>query len=375
MVFDYVDNMNVYVSINGNESIGLDQLVENAKITQWEQNGHYYLYIPEMRSWTDAFNYARTLKIAGEQGYLATLTSVDEIKYLQALVSDSVWVGGTQLLKSDGARINGNESEINRTEDSLKVGALNSRAVYYWACGPETGIGIPDEVWYAGEPNSARPNINQVYDTTLRGLQYTETCLMVIVPGRGYPTYGINDVPEGGYNGTPIDSKGFFVEFGGYADGADPGQPDNTKKGETNVLVAPMDAEAVINGVKYAPLADALDMAQAGDTVEIVKDTVTAVTGGTLKKGVQLKSKDGTWFSAPGDAVDVTLDVAADGTVTLKDGTLNVSDNGTLNVYSPVDLNTYKVTTPAGASSVVVPNGTGDDTPYLKNHNTTGALT
>jgi hypothetical protein len=33
------------------------------------------------------------------------------------------------------------------------------------------------------------------------------------------------------------------------------------------------------------------------------------------------------------------------------------------------------VTTPAGASSVVVPNGTGDDTPYLKNHNTTGALT
>ena len=131
----------------------------------------------------------------------------------------------------------------------------------------------------------------------------------------------------------------------------------------------------MINGVKYAPLADALDTAQAGDTVEIVKDTVTAVTGGTLKKGVKLKSKDGTWFSAPNDAVDVTLDVAADGTVTLKDGTLNVSDNGTLNVYSPVDHNTYKVTTPAGASSVVVPNGTEDDTPYLKNHNTTGALT
>ena len=186
----------------------------------------------------------------------------------------------------------------------------------------------------------------------------------------------LNDIIEGNVPGdTDITSGGFFVEFGGYADGADPGQPDNTKKGETNVLVAPMDAEAVINGVKYAPLADALDTAQAGDTVEIVKDTVTAVTGGTMKKSVQLKSKDGTWFSAPGDAVDVTLDIAADGTVTLKDGTLNVSDNGTLNVYSPVDHNTYKVTTPAGASSVVVPNGTGDDTPYLKNHNTTGALT
>ena len=75
------------------------------------------------------------------------------------------------------------------------------------------------------------------------------------------------------------------------------------------------------------------------------------------------------------NAVDVTLDVAADGTITLKDGTLNVSDNGTLNVYSPVDHNTYKVTTPARRIIVVVPNGTGDDTPYLKNHNTTGELT
>lgn len=95
----------------------------------------------------------------------------------------------------------------------------------------------------------------------------------------------LNDIIEGNVLGdTNLTASGFFVEFGGYADGADPGQPDNTKTGETNVLVAPMDAEAVINGVKYAPLADALDTAQTGDTVEIVKDTVTAVTGGTLKK-------------------------------------------------------------------------------------------
>ena len=95
----------------------------------------------------------------------------------------------------------------------------------------------------------------------------------------------LNDIKEGNRADTSqFATQGFFVEFGGYADGADPGQPDNTKKGETNVLVAPMDAEAVINGVKYAPLADALDTAQAGDTVEIVKDTVTAVTGGTMKK-------------------------------------------------------------------------------------------
>ena len=242
--------------------------------------------------------------------------------------------------------------------------------------GNESGTGIANEVWSPGEPSCGNVvGKVDIFDRTIKDIQHTESCLMVCIPGNGFTSYGVNDISEGNYNGTGVETKGFFVEFGGYADGADPGQPDNTKKGETNVLVAPMDAEAVINGVKYAPLADALDTAQAGDTVEIVKDTVTEVAGGTLKKGVKLKSKNGTWFSAPDDAMDATLDVAADGTVTLKDGTLNVSDNGTLNVYSPVDRNTYKVTTLAGASSVVVPNGTGDDTPYLKNHNTTGALT
>ncbi|MBS5095820.1 MAG: hypothetical protein KHZ17_04125 [Roseburia sp.] len=374
MVFDYVNNMNVYISISGNENQGLDQLDENAKLTQWERNGHYYLFINGNRSWTSAFNYARTLKLAGQQGYLATTTSVDEMKMLNVLSNGYIWVGGTQLLTNNGARLNGNESEINRTEGSLKIGPFGKDA-FYWSDGPESGNGIADHLWYPGEPNASMPGIDVVYDITLRSVQSYESCLMLLIPNGVYATYGLNDILEGSYKPSVIDMKGFFVEFGGYADGADPGQPDNTKKGETNVLVAPMDAEAVINGVKYAPLADALDNAQAGDTVEIVKDTVTAVTGGTLKKGVQLKSKDGTWFSAPGDAVDVTLDVAADGTITLKDGTLNVSDNGTLNVYSPVDHNTYKVTTPAGASSVVVPNGTGDDTPYLKNHNTTGELT
>lgn len=374
MVFDYVDNMNVYISINGNENQGLDQLDENAKLTQWEQNGHYYLFINGNRSWTSAFNYARTLKLAGQQGYFATTTSVDEMKMLTSLSNGYILVGGTQLLTNNGARLNGNESEINRTEGSLKIGSLVQDA-FYWPDGPESGTGIADNLWYPGEPNFSGGVWDNIFDTTLSNLQSNESCLMLLIANGVHNSYGLNDIVEGSYKSYVIDIKGFFVEFGGYADGADPGQPDNAKKGETNVLVAPMDAEAVINGVKYAPLADALDTAQAGDTVEIVKDNVTAVTGGTLKKGVQLKSKDGTWFSAPNDAVDVTLDVAADGTVTLKDGTLNVSDNGTLNVYSPVDHNTYKVTTPAGASSVVVPNGTGDDTPYLKNHNTTGALT
>ena len=363
MTFDYVSDMNVYVSVNANDNEGFESDLDQMKLTQWSVSGHYYLHVNEKVSWTSAYDRAKTYKLAGQRGYLATITSNDELSYILTLQKGQTWTAGTRLIMKDGSSLN--DTPFGR----ITNGIVKYGQDYYWAAGPETGEKI-ESLWGSGEPNRASVTYGAL-NGTISDVQGQESCVMV----RNTDIKTLNDIIEGNVPGdTDITSGGFFVEFGGYADGADPGQPDNTKKGETNVLVAPMDAEAVINGVKYAPLADALDTAQAGDTVEIVKDTVTAVTGGTMKKSVQLKSKDGTWFSAPGDAVDVTLDIAADGTVTLKDGTLNVSDNGTLNVYSPVDHNTYKVTTPAGASSVVVPNGTGDDTPYLKNHNTTGAL-
>lgn len=364
MTFDYVSDMNVYVSVNANDNEGFESDLDQMKLTQWSVNGHYYLHVNEKVSWTSAYNRAKTYKLAGQRGYLATITSNDELSYILTLQKGQTWTAGTRLIMKDGSSLN--DTPFGR----ITNGIVKYGQDYYWAAGPETGEKI-ESLWGSGEPNRASVTCGAL-NGTISDVQGQESCVMV----RNTDIKTLNDIIEGNVPGdTDITAGGFFVEFGGYADGADPGQPDNTKKGETNVLVAPMDAEAVINGVKYAPLADALDTAQAGDTVEIVKDNVTAVTGGTLKKGVKLKSKDGTWFTAPGDAVDVTLDVAADGTITLKDGTLNVSDNGTLNVYSPVDHNTYKVTTPAGASSVVVPKGTGDDTPYLKNHNTTGALT
>lgn len=364
MTFDYVNDMNVYVSVNANDNEGFESGLDQMKLTQWSVNDHYYLHVNEKVSWTAAYDRAKGYKLAGQRGYLATIKANDELSYILTLQKGQTWTAGTRLIMKDGSSIN--DTPFGR----ITNGIVKYGRDYYWAAGPETGERIVS-LWGSGEPNSA-PIGYGALNATISDVQSQESCVMV----RNTDIKTLNDIIEGNVPGdTDITAGGFFVEFGGYADGADPGQPDNTKKGESNVLVAPMDAEAVINGVKYAPLADALDTAQAGDTVEIVKDTVTAVTGGTLKIGVQLKSKDGTWFSAPNDAVDVTLDVAADGTVTLKDGTLNVSDNGTLNVYSPVDHNTYKVTTPAGASSVVVPNGTGDDTPYLKNHNTTGELT
>ena len=386
MTFTYEAGMKVDVTVDGNKVEGFDKLPNNSKLTQWT-NGHYYLWVNDnTRSWSGAYNEAKSYILGGRKGYLATATSADEMWYMSNVSTNSSWVGGTVLVNVDDSLIL-DPDELTRKVGVYKINkaynpGANLASMYYWACGPEKGTGISTGLWSSGQPDwylkANLPNVpivdNLIFEESEAANQ-PDICTNLRAVGGG----GIGNTWEFNvnYNDNDIRVHGYFVEFGGYIElgNKDPGGRDAKKYGNSIQIANPKDAEASINGVKYAPLADALDTAQAGDTVEIVKDTVTAVTGGTLKKGVKLKSKNGTWFSAPNDAVDVTLDVAADGTITLKDGTLNVSDNGTLNVYSPVDHNTYKVTTPAGASSVVVPNGTGDDTPYLKNHNTTGELT
>lgn len=317
MVFDYVDNMNVYISINGNENQGLDKFNSaNIKLTQWNKNSHYYLYIEQMKSWSDAFNYARTLKIAGQQGYLSTFSSVDEMNYLKSLSGKCIWIGGTVLLKSNGARINGNENGINRENNSLKL-VTTDKGAFYWACGPESGFGIANELWANGEPNGAAYTNQTLYDKTISDIQNKESCLMVLI------SKGVNDVFEGNYSGTESDAKGFFIEFGGYADGDDPGQPDNSKKGEVNVIAAPKDAEASINGVKYAPLADALELAKAGDEVQIIKEKVTEVTDGKLKNS-SIKEMNGNTVHA--DSNGTNIDVSDTGAITLRSGVVTVSN-------------------------------------------------
>ena len=372
MTFDYANNMNIYVSINGNDNKGFSNLNSQMKLTQWSKNGHYYLYIPEQLSWSKAYNKAMDFKLAGQQGYLSTTTSEEELAYLVNLNSEKTWVAGTRLIRVNGSLLNNDKVEMSagvlkyrfmQTTSDVNL----SKTHYYWTAGPEAGLSIED-LWRSGEPNQGDYTTYQwsPIDMTLSDVQRFESCVMVLTEVKK-----LNDYCEGNFNEDPV--KGFFVEFGGYADGKDPGHPDNTKEGDTNVLVKPMDAEAMINGVKYAPLADALDTAKAYDAVEIIKDKVTAVTDATLKKDVQLKS-NGRTFVYKGN-VDSKIDVAEDGMVTVTGGNVNVTGDTTLKVKSPADSQTYQITTPSGATDVIVPDTPGGDkTPYVMNKNTTDAL-
>ena len=375
MTFDYAANMNFYVTINGNDNKGFDTINNNMKMTQWSGNGHYYLYINEKTSWSKAYNKAMDFKLAGQQGYLSTVTSIEEIEYLLNLSSIATWTAGTRLVKTDGSLLNNKKIErtgsgvLKYRDNILQTNDVNvARTRWYWAAGPEAGQTVPANLWAGPEPNEAGVQ-QSIMDSSLSDIQGYESCAMLLVQEKT-----LNDIREGNLiNGGSIEAQGFFVEFGGYTDGKDPGKPDNTKEGDTNVLVKPMDAEAMINGVKYAPLADALDTAKAHDAVEIIKDKVTAVTDATLKKDVQLKS-NGRTFVYKGN-VDSKIDVAEDGMVTVTGGNVNVTGDTTLKVKSPADSQTYQITTPSGATDVIVPDTPGGDkTPYVMNKNTTDAL-
>lgn len=316
MVFDYVNAMNVYVSINGNDNEGFDQGLNQMKLTQWSVNGHYYLYVDGRQSWTAAYNLAKDFRLAGQRGYLATITSNEELTYILGLQTGQTWTSGTRLVLKDNSLIN------DVRFDRIERGIVKYGTDYYWAAGPETGSKI-ESLWGSGEPNNAPINYSAL-NGTISDVQNQESCVMV----RNTSIKTLNDIIEGNVPGdTDLTVGGVFCEFGGYADGDDPGQPDNSKKGEVNVVAAPMDAEASINGVKYAPLADALELAEDGDKVEIVKDTVTAVTDGTLKTGVKLVSYDNnTTYTVPADINGTNIDVSDTGAITLRSGVVTVSN-------------------------------------------------
>ena len=325
MTFNYVPNMNIYVTVNANDNEGFNN-INNMKLTQWSENGHYYLYIPEQLSWSKTYNRALEFKLAGQQGYLATTTSKEELGYLVNLNSTKTWVAGTRLVRADETLLNNDKIEplgsgVLKYRNNIHTSDVNvSRTHYYWAAGPESGQTIENFMWNSGEPNQGDYFTYgwTVTDMTLSDVQRYESCVMVLTDVKT-----LNDYCEGNFNDDPV--RGFFVEFGGYAEGADPGQPDNAKKGETNVLVEPRDAEAKIDGVKYAYLVDALDTAEANQTIELLKSSgLTPVSNELLYNTSSIKEMNGNTVHA--DTNGTNIDVSDTGVITLRSGVVTVSN-------------------------------------------------
>ena len=347
--FTYEAGIKVQITIDGNENIKVDSLPSNAKLTQYT-NGHYYLFIQDTVAWHTAVNQALTYKLSGQQGYLATITEQGEGDYIANIATGSLWGGGTRLISNGGGKINTNVAEIT---------GLAWGNNFYWVGGPEAGWNI-NALWGFGEPNNVEIDSKDIIDSTFSYVDSRESCVRISIYNNTFG--GLNDYSEGNRKSFP--TIGYIVEFGGYADGFDPGNPDNALKGMVQNLAAPVEAQATINGLKYAPIADALAAAKDGDTIVIVNSVLTACTDKTLKKGVTIEALDGKTYTA---TADTALDIAADGSITVKDGVLELSNQAPVKVYDPKDGNTYAVTGPDSKSTINVDNQ--GDHPYIRGEN------
>ena len=377
MVFTYSADLKVDVSVDGNKVEGFDNLPNGSKITQWSENGHYYLWINDStKSWSGAYNQAKSYILGGRKGYLATTISLEETNYMSNISSLSSWAGGTALVRADGSKIN--DEVMNRQIGNyILPGNYTSNIIghYYWACGPEAGSTIIRDLWSAGQPDyylkTNQPSLpivdNYLFPESVAA-QMPDICTNLRPGGGG----GIGNTWEFNviHNDNDVRVGGYFVEFGGYQEAGltEPGGRNSDDYGNENQVLnqqnTPKDAEAIIGTVKYAPLSRALKDAVKNDTVKLIKNTVTACTDKTLKKGVTIQALDGKTYTATADTV---LDIAADGSITVNDGILELSPKAPVTVADPVDGKQYQITGPDSKSTVNVDNQ--GDHPYIRGEN------
>lgn len=209
-------------------------------------NGHFYGYANGYFSWKQAYKLAKQAEFAGMTGYLLTLTSRAEDRFIHTMfekngIATKGWMGCTRATTSsdyDGVPPEGITDTYWNELAQFDTENLKNN-VWRWVCGPEAHMGNlgafgyqndaygwsggsqPDggfsvyDGWFAnwstlaeghGEPNGGHPNGNTQ---------------------EGYGYYG--EAANGKWNDQPDSwGKGYYVEFGGYVDDEEKAQEDGT---------------------------------------------------------------------------------------------------------------------------------------------------
>jgi len=165
--------------------------------------GHYYEYVSAIGiTWTDAKTAAKTKTHYGLQGYLATITSVDEAQLTGKQTTGTGWIGGSDA----------------ENEGTWKwmTGPEAGKTFWFGASdGTTTGTDIPFANWNTGEPNN------------LGGEDYAHITA---------PNVGIvgswNDLKNTGDTSGDYQPKGYIVEYGGM-----PGDPTLNVSSSTKITI------------------------------------------------------------------------------------------------------------------------------------------
>ena len=166
--------------------------------------GHYYLYVPDVGiTWQEAKDAAENLTYFGLQGYLATITTPEEVQITGEQALGTGWIGGS-------------DSDV--------------EGVWKWETGPEAG-----QVFWNGTANGSAPNGMFSFWNTGEPNNFNDEDYAHITD----PSIGIlgswNDLPNAGdLPNTPYHPQGYVVEFGGM-----PGDPDSINVSGSTVIVMP----------------------------------------------------------------------------------------------------------------------------------------
>ncbi|WP_449150196.1 InlB B-repeat-containing protein, partial [Stomatobaculum sp.] len=185
---------------------------------------HYYMYVEPVAnteiSWAESYNLAKSYKLNGMQGYLATITSQSEDRTLDNITMKGAWSGGARLEGVNDAPSvpnwydNSTAGVTGVFSNLLQHGntAGGSWHQWRWQDGPETNTEFY-EANGRGAINGAYTNWgpNQPDSATMPGTSYKEGFMQV---HHGTGTW--NDLPNLNNWHPAIYVFGFFVEFSSY---------------------------------------------------------------------------------------------------------------------------------------------------------------
>jgi gliding motility-associated-like protein len=152
--------------------------------------GHYYFYVSDIGiTWTEAKAAAEAQTYFGLQGYLATITSIEEAQLAGEQSTGTGWIGGS---------------------DQQQEGT------WIWETGPEQG-----DIFWIGQANGNAPNgAFSFWNNNEPNQAGDEDYAHVTDPSIGNPG-SWNDLSNTGDTSGPYQPKGYVVEFGGL-----PGEPE-----------------------------------------------------------------------------------------------------------------------------------------------------
>jgi len=175
-------------------------------------SGHYYQYIPDPGiRWSEARSNAEDLTYFGLQGYLATLTTIEEALFAGEQSPGVGWIGGSD------AEVEGN---------------------WRWVTGPEA-----NQLFWIGAVGGASPDGQFSYWNTGEPNNFGEEHYAHITDPSVGDLGAWNDLPNEGDTdpSSPYHPQGYFVEFGGM-----PGDPDVSLSGSTTIVTPKMTFDDIV---------------------------------------------------------------------------------------------------------------------------------